>query len=167
MDLGSRERNLALVIDGDAEGRQAIRRMLGELEFDVVQASNGLVGLELIQRLPQAFRVVLTDLDLPGIPGSIIIETLRIFRPELPVLCMGEGRAVGVLAAPSNCLSKPIQGAELGAQVRAVLSGAVGRWEPPSGAVAEQAVVRARARYEEMNNLVDAAIELARGFRGE
>ncbi|MGH7630052.1 MAG: response regulator [Gemmatimonadales bacterium] len=155
-----------LVIDGDSDSRRAVRRMLSNLGFDVVQASNGLVGLELIQRLPRNFQFVLTDLDLPGVPGAVIMETLRLFRPELPVLCMGEGKAVGVFAVPERCLSKPLRAEELRPQVQAVLADAP-RWEPGPGWATEQAMLRARARYAEGKSLVDAALELARGYREE
>jgi DNA-binding NtrC family response regulator len=164
MEPESRNRNLVLVIDDNGD-RRAIRRILGGLGFDVVQASSGLVGLELIQRLPESFAFVLTDVELPGLPCAVIIETLRLFRPELPVLCMGEGKAVGVLAAPTGCLSKPLQAEELRLQVEAALAKATRSWEPASRSNADQAVLRARARYSEGKSLVEAALELARGYQ--
>lgn len=159
--------SLVLVIDDDSDGRRAIRRMLNSLGFDAVQASSGLVGLELIQRLPRSFLLVLMDVDLPGLPGVVIIETLRLFRPELPVLCMGEGKAVGMLAAPTGCLTKPLQVEELRLQVQAAVAQTAREWEPASGSHSNQAVLRARARYAEGNNLVEAALELARGYQTE
>jgi CheY-like chemotaxis protein len=155
-------RSLVLVIDDDNDGRRAIRRTMGSLGFDVVQASTGLVALELVQRLPHSFQFVLTDLDLPGLPGALVMETLRLFRPELPVLCMGESKAVGVAAVPNGCLRKPLQEAELRRQLDAALAGARTGWTPFAGSVSEQAVTRARARYAEARSLVEAALELAR-----
>jgi DNA-binding response OmpR family regulator len=165
MGAESPNRGLALVIDGDNDGRRVIRKMLGSLGFDVVQASSGLVGLELIQRLPQSFQLVLIDVDLPGLPGAVVIETLRLFRPELPVLCMGEGKAVGVLAAPSGCLAKPLQVDELRLQLQAALTRTTQHWEAESGQHSHQAALRARARYAEGKNLVEAALELARAYQ--
>jgi CheY-like chemotaxis protein len=156
-----------LVIDDDNGSRRTIRRMLGNLGFDVVHASGGLVGLELIQRLPQSFRFVLIDVDLPGVPGAVIMETLRLFRPEVPVVCMGEGKAVGVLAAPTGCLRKPLVAEQLRLHVGAMLAKATPDWEPAINPHAEQAVLRAQARYAEGRNLVEAALELARGHQGE
>ncbi|MGH7516647.1 MAG: response regulator [Gemmatimonadales bacterium] len=166
MEPVSGSRSLVLVIADDNDGRRVIRKLFDNLGFDVVHASNGLVGLELIQRLPRRFQLVLIDLDIPGVPAVVIMETLRLFRPELPVLCMGEREAVGVLAAPERCLSKPLRAEELRPQVEAALAGAP-RWEPASGCATEPAVLRARARYAEGKRLVDAALELARGLRGE
>ena len=167
MEPGSANRSLVLVIDDDNEGRRGIRKMLGSLGFDVVQAATGLVGLELIQRLPQSFRLVLMDVDLAGLPGAVVIETLLLFRPDLPVLCMGEGKAVGVLAAPSGCLRKPLQPDELRLQIQTALAKAKHGWEPESRRHSEPATLRARARYAEGKSLVEAALELARGYQEE
>ncbi len=166
MEPQSGSRSLVLVIADDNDGRRAIRKMFDSLGFDVVHASNGIVGLELIQRLPRSFRFVLTDLDIPGVPGVVIMETLRLFRPELPVLCMGEAKTVGALAGPRGCLVKPLQMEELRTQAHAALANAA-PWEPGSDSPSEQAVLRARARYAEAKSLVDAALELARGSRDE
>jgi DNA-binding NtrC family response regulator len=155
-----------LVIADDNDGRRAVRKMFDSLGFDVVHASNGFVGLELIQRLPRSFQLVLTDLDLPGIPGVVIMETLRLFRPELPVLCMGEAAVGAVATGPRGCLAKPLQMEELRTQAHAALA-STAPWEPGADSASEQAVRRARARYGEAKSLVDAALELARGSREE
>jgi CheY-like chemotaxis protein len=162
----SDNRSLVLVIDDDHAGRRAMRKLLGSLGYDVVQASGGLVGLELIQRLPHSFQLALVDLDLAGLPGVVIVETLRLFHPELPVLCMGEGKAIGVLAAPTGCLSKPLQAEELRGQLQAALAKAAPpHWEPGAESPVDQVALRARARYAEGRNLVEAALEIARGYQ--
>jgi DNA-binding response OmpR family regulator len=110
--------------------------------------------------------LVLTDLDLPGVSGVVIMETLRLFRPELPVLCMGEAAVGAVATGPRGCLAKPLQMEELRTQAHAAL-GSTAPWEPGADSASEQAVRRARARYGEAKSLVDAALELARGSREE
>jgi DNA-binding response OmpR family regulator len=166
MEAESGEHLLALVIDPDPGSRRAIRKMLAASGFEAVHAPNGLVGLELIQRLPDSFRLLLVDLELPGIPGAVVMETLRLFRPDLPVLCMATA-AVGAAVTAAGCLSKPVDPAELRTQIDAALAGAAPRWEPAGGATAAEAVLRARACYDQGKSLVDAALELARGYRGE
>ena len=164
MEPGSADHRLALVIDPDTACRGSIRRMLAALGFDVVQAANGLVGLELIQRLPESFGLVLTDLDLPGVPGVVVVETLQRFRPGLPVVCMG--RSAAVAAAPATgCLLKPLDAGELKAQIESVLAGTRSHWDGDRSVAAQEAVLRAEARYAQGNSLVEAALELARGFR--
>ena len=84
--------------------------------MDVVQASNALAALELIQRLPRRFRLVLIELDLQGISGSVLTETLRLFRPGLPTLCMSSRTAAGLVDG-RRCLPKPLHGPDLQAAV--------------------------------------------------
>ena len=156
--------NLVLIIDDDAQARRTLRGLLEARGYEVVQASNALAALELIQRLPTSFRLVLTELDLSGLPGAALIETLRLFRPDLPVFCMSKRRVASV---SGGCLPKPLDGSGLDAQLGTIGEGVATRWEgnraEPDGA----SVARARARYSLQGDLVEAALELARGFTKE
>ena len=105
------ESRLVLLVDDDVDSRRHVRRLLELRGMEVVQATNGLAALELLQRLPRSFRVVLTELDLPGLPGLVIVETLRLFRPDLQVLCMSTGRVT--FGRSRRCLTKPLQSTEL------------------------------------------------------
>jgi DNA-binding response OmpR family regulator len=163
MEFGPATRGLVLVVDSENDNRPGIRKLFGSLGFDVVHAFTGLVALELIQRLPQSFQLVLIDLALPGLAGQVVIDTLRLFRPELPVLCMSDARTVGAAVVPQRCLSRPLQAEELRMRLEGALSGADTEWEPVSRPTAD-AVVRARLRYAEGRGLAEAALELARGY---
>lgn len=151
------DRRLVLLVDDDVDSRRHARHLLEQRGMEVVQASNGIAALELIQRLPERFRLVLTELDLPGISGAVLSETLRIFRPDLPTLCMSS-RAVAGVVEGWRCLAKPLQGPDLHA---AMESGALGEAEH-GPAFPEVWVARARARYAAVGDLVEAALELAR-----
>ncbi len=150
------DRRLVLLIDNEVESRRQVRHLLELHGMEVVQASNGIAALELIQRLPTSFRLVLTEIDLPGISGTVVAETLRLFRPDLPTLCMS-ARATAGAPADRRCLSKPLQGPDLQA---ALEEGS--RWEPETSALSEEDVLRAKARFAAVGNLVEAALELAR-----
>lgn len=152
-------RRLVLLVDDDVESRRHARHLLELQGMDVVQASNGIAALELIQRLPQHFRIVLTDLDLPGISGAVLSETLRLFRPELPALCMSS-RAVANMLDGRRCLAKPLHGPDLAAAMEN--GGHLGGGEHGS-TFSDIWVARARARYAAVGDLVEAALELARG----
>lgn len=157
--IGPTHGSLVLLVDYDVESRRQARHLLELRGMDVVQASNGMAALELIQRLPRSFRLVLTDLDLPGIPGAVMVETLRIFRPDLPVLCMAATRAVAGSLDIKRCLSKPLQGAELEAMLVESASG----WELERLLeVSDALAARVRARFAVMPDLVEAALEIAR-----
>jgi CheY-like chemotaxis protein len=157
---GPSDGNLVLLVDYDSESRRQARHVFELRGMDVVQASNGMAALELIQRLPQSFRLVLTDLDLPGIPGAVVVETLRIFRPDLPVLCMSDTRTVAGRLEVKQCLSKPLQGGELEAMLEESASG----WELRGLLeISDQLAARVRARFAVGGDLVEAALELFRG----
>jgi CheY-like chemotaxis protein len=149
---------LVLLVDDDVESRRHARHVLELRGLEVIQASNGIAALELIQRLPHRFRLVLTELDLPGISGAVLSETLRIFRPDLPTLCMSS-RAVAGAVDGRRCLGKPIQAPELEAALDD--SGSVGAVEHRP-VFPEAWVARARSRYAAVGDLVEAALELAR-----
>ena len=161
--IGPRDGKLVLLVDYDVESRRHARHLLELRGMDVVQASNGMAALELIQRLPQSFQLVITDLDLPGIPGPVVVETLRIFRPDLLVFCMDGARAVAGASRNKQCLSKPLQGAELEAALLESASGwdLKGLLEIPDAVAA-----RVRARFAVVGDLVEAALELSRGAGG-
>ena len=156
---------LVLLVDDDEESRRHVRHLLELRGMEVVQVSNGIAALELIQRLPQSFRLVLTELDLPGISGKVLSETLRIFRPDLPTLCMSSRVATGPVDG-RRCLAKPLQGPDLQTALENGHSVGEADHGPP---FPEPWVARARARYAVVGDLVEAALELARaaGTDGE
>ncbi len=49
------ESRLVLLVDDDVDSRRHVRRLLELRGMEVVQATNGLAALELLQRLPAAF----------------------------------------------------------------------------------------------------------------
>jgi CheY-like chemotaxis protein len=161
----SEDRRLVLLVDDDVESRRHARRVLEGQDLEVVQASNGIAALELIQRLPHRFRLVLTELDLPGVSGAVLTETIRIFRPDLPAVCMST-RAVAGSVSGRRCLAKPLQEPHLRA---ALDNGGFARHEDGAAAFPDVWVARARARYAAVGDLVEAALELARapGANGE
>lgn len=151
---------LALVIDSDPTSRASLRELLESRGHDVINASNGLAGLELIQRLPSSFSLVLVDLDLIGLPGSAVVDALKIFRPELPVYCMSRR----VTALISGCLRKPIVPEALDALMVPGSGTPTDEWELSVG---EETVGEMRARYGPGGDLAEAALELSRGLRRE
>jgi CheY-like chemotaxis protein len=161
----SERHRLVLLVDDDVESRRHARQLLELRGMEVVQVSNGIAALELIQRLPQSFHLVLTELDLPGISGAVLSETLRIFRPDLPTLCMSSRAAAGAVDG-RRCLAKPLQGLDLQTALENGHSPDGPAQAPP---FPDTWVARARARYAAVGDLVEAALELARaaGTDGE
>jgi C4-dicarboxylate-specific signal transduction histidine kinase len=80
-----------LLVDDEAEVRQAFGPMLETLGHDVETAGSGLEALELIQ---DGLRVdlVILDLDMPGLSGAHTLPRLLALRPGLAVmLATGRG----------------------------------------------------------------------------
>jgi two-component system, chemotaxis family, chemotaxis protein CheY len=76
-----------LLIDDSSLSRTMFKRCLG-LEHDYIEASEGLLGLEMYQLNKPL--MVLLDLTLPGIPG---METLRALKEIDPKACVIIGSA--------------------------------------------------------------------------
>jgi CheY-like chemotaxis protein len=68
---------LVLVVDDDAAIRRALRRLVGKLGFDVLEAPDGAKGIELYRREAGRIRAVILDLTMPQLDG---VETLRALR---------------------------------------------------------------------------------------
>ncbi len=162
MDEERRSENgrLILLVDHDVASRRHSRHLLELHGLDVVQASNGIAALELVQRLPESFRLVITEIDLPGLSGSVLAETLRIFRPDLRTICLSSRAG---MRDGGHCLPKPLEGAHL----RAIMED--GAFANGNGhrSLPETYLERARARFAAGGDLVEVALELARGLGPE
>ncbi len=70
-----------LVIEDDADAREALIKVFTQAGFSVSAAGDGLIAL---QRLRQEdFDAVICDLRLPGLPGGGIYDALKQEKPEL------------------------------------------------------------------------------------
>ena len=80
-----------LVIDDEDLVRDVVARMIEDLGYSAVTASDGQSGLDLIEQRP--IDAVLVDLTMPRMSGADVIAILRVKNPELPiVLCTGFDR---------------------------------------------------------------------------
>ncbi|NEQ32325.1 MAG: response regulator [Leptolyngbya sp. SIO4C5] len=68
-------RNTVLLIDDDAVSRTYMRLMLQKVEYSVIEAKDGIEGLELYQRLSPA--LVLLDAKMPGMSGFECCRKIR------------------------------------------------------------------------------------------
>src|SRR4051812_20799547 len=87
LPLGNSNATLLLVED-EADVRTMCRRAL-ELDGNIViEASDGIDALTLVQEWTGPLDLVITDLNMPRLGGLEVAETLSVFRPDLPVLAM-------------------------------------------------------------------------------
>jgi len=110
-----------LVADDDAVIREGLRRILTAEGYEVETVSNGRAALERLEE--QRFKLLVTDLKMPGMSGLEVLQSLRACQPELPVvLITGYAAIDNAVEAMKNgatdYLSKPFANEELVSKVR-------------------------------------------------
>ena len=81
-----RGEGLALVVDDEEPVREVGSRMLAELGYEVVTASDGVEALEQLETLGRRARLVLLDLTMPRMDGRQCLARIRERWPDLPVI---------------------------------------------------------------------------------
>ena len=105
-----------LFVDDEATLRGLMAERLGERGFEVVEADSGERALVLLDQF--AFDVIITDLRLPGIDGSRLIEAARDRYPGIiAIVITGYGTVKDAVDAikrgASDFIAKPFQFDEL------------------------------------------------------
>ena len=107
-----------LLVDDDADVREAVQEMLRELRHMVTAAASGPAGLALL-RSNQTFDLLLADYAMPEMTGVQLAEQAITLRPELRVLLMtgyADSAARESWAEHGyRTLTKPFSGVELAA----------------------------------------------------
>jgi DNA-binding response OmpR family regulator/signal transduction histidine kinase len=79
-----------LFVDDEADIVQLSREMLKNFGYEVVTATDGESALRLFSETPDAFDLVMTDLNMPGMSGLALSKQILAIRPGTPVLlCTG------------------------------------------------------------------------------
>jgi len=113
-----------LVVEDDSSIRRGLVDALEFSGYEVLQASNGVEGLE--RALRASYDLLLLDLILPGPSGFEILEAVRTTRATLPIIILtarGEeqDRVRGLRLGADDYVVKPFSIRELLARVEAVL----------------------------------------------
>jgi CheY-like chemotaxis protein len=96
-----------LVIEDDPYAREALSLLLDYYGYDVVAASNGSDGLELVS--DAAPDLVVTDWRMPGLSGLALCLALRERRHTIPIVVVTSAEEVFSHDQPVNArLRKPI-----------------------------------------------------------
>ncbi|MDS4027469.1 MAG: SpoIIE family protein phosphatase [Candidatus Contendobacter sp.] len=101
-----------LTIDDEDLVREILTAYLEDSGFEVIQASDGQTGIDLIQR--QSPDLVLCDLRMPGMDGLQVLATVTRDFPELPILVVsgmgGMSDAIQALKLGAwDYVTKPIE----------------------------------------------------------
>ncbi len=120
---GSSQIRRALIVEDD----EVLCRFLGRLfEMEGFQVAFVHSGDAALANLSPELDIVILDLNLPGVDGLTVLQTLRAQFDRLPVLVLtGRARAESAVLALENgaddCLTKPFSHTELLARTRAIL----------------------------------------------
>jgi two-component system, chemotaxis family, chemotaxis protein CheY len=75
----------ALVVDDSRAVRMILSKTLKEIGFEVCEAANGLLALEVIEAEKHALKLVLTDWNMPEVNGLELVQRVR-QNPQLASL---------------------------------------------------------------------------------
>ena len=116
-----------LVIDDDEKLRSLLRRFLEGAGYEVMEASNGKVALDIQRSTPAD--LIITDIFMPDMEGTEIIMDMSAEFPEVKIIAMSGGGNVAdvdFLNLASNLgamrtFQKPFKQAEILAAVKELL----------------------------------------------
>jgi CheY-like chemotaxis protein len=157
-----------LLVDDEEELRSMCRRALEDDGAMVIEASDGVDALTLVQEWTAPLDLIITDLKMPRLGGLEVAELLSIFRPELPVLAMTGDPGMADRRLPT--LLKPFSIEELTEAARLMRGRAIAmrQWAQEKRARARQARQVAAAMqtqtavFRNRVDLVAVALELKR-----
>ena len=114
-----------LLVDDDRTFRLSTAALLRQDGHEVVEAADGTAAVETLRK--QRFDLILLDLRMPGLDGIGIVEVLRTWGDDTPILMIsGFGTvdtAVNALhTGADDFLTKPVEPDVLSARVESLLS---------------------------------------------
>ncbi len=80
------ERQSVLIVEDEADIRELLSEYFRARTFDVVGAADGRAALLAIERDPERFSLVITDLHLPGVDGLAVLRAARAANPSAYVV---------------------------------------------------------------------------------
>jgi two-component system, OmpR family, response regulator len=113
-----------LVVEDDDKTAAFISRGLRQAGYAVDHAADGETGCHLV--LTEPYHIAIIDIMLPKQDALSLIEELRRYKPDLPVIALSAKRSVdervrGLQSGSDDYLTKPFAFAELLARIRALL----------------------------------------------
>ena len=112
-----------LVVDDESPIRKLLRMGLTTQGYDVLEASNGKMSLELLKREPD---LIILDLGLPDIHGHELLRMIRARAESIPIVVLSSrgdeaGKVQALDLGADDYVTKPFGLDELLARMRAAL----------------------------------------------
>lgn len=101
----SEVRAIALVIDDDPGMRSLMTLSLEQCGYQVLSAPSGAEAIALAQGLPR-IDLLVVDLELHGLHGPAVVDSLRAMTGYMPVVYVSE-RTAGIVGVADPVLRKP------------------------------------------------------------
>ena len=132
-DLGSVAgcQETILVVEDDVGVREYVVGILADLNYNVLEASDGQSGLAIIGKSVHPIDLLLTDVVMPGMNGRELSNQARALAPGIKILFMSgySEDAVtrqGRLDPDVELIEKPFSSQQLAARVRIILAADIG-----------------------------------------
>ena len=115
-----------LVVDDEDAIVQMEKNMLERLGYQVTPCTDSRMALETFKADPTGFDLIITDLTMPSLTGTMLATELRNIRPDIPILiCTGFSDQI----SQHNCdtlgiqgvIMKPIMKREITGMIRKIL----------------------------------------------
>jgi DNA-binding NtrC family response regulator len=80
------ERQSVLIVEDEADLRDLLSEYFRARNYDVTSAADGRAALLAIERDPERFGLIITDLHLPGVDGLAVLRAARAANPAVYVV---------------------------------------------------------------------------------
>jgi CheY-like chemotaxis protein len=125
-------RETILVVEDDVGVREYVAGILTDLNYEVLEASDGPSGLAVLRKAAQQIDLLLTDVVMPGMNGRELAQQARALAPDIKILFMSgySEDAItrqGRLDPDVELIEKPFSPQELAVRVRVMLDADIGR----------------------------------------
>jgi CheY-like chemotaxis protein len=120
-----------LVVEDDLGVREFVASVLAELNYKVLEASDGPSGLAIIREAAAPIDLLLTDVVMPGMNGRDFSNQARALVPGIRILFMSgySEDAItrqGRLDPDVELIEKPFSSQQLATRVRSILAADIG-----------------------------------------
>jgi len=121
-----------LVVEDETLVRELVAEVLRDLGYEVLEAHDGLSGLDQLRARERRIDLLITDVGLPGLNGRQVAEAASAERPDLKILFMtGYAETISAsqpFASPGmEIMTKPFEVDDMTRRVRALLDGGAER----------------------------------------